>query len=46
MPEATSPRPRLLFVEDDAVLREHLAQKLSDQYVVTQQVTATKHFWR
>ena len=34
MPEATSPRPRLLFVEDDAVLREHLAQKLSDQYVV------------
>jgi PAS domain S-box-containing protein len=34
MPEATAAKPRLLFVEDEATLREHLAQKLSDQYIV------------
>ena len=34
MPDTNAPKPRLLFVEDDAILREHLAQKLSDQYVV------------
>jgi PAS domain S-box-containing protein len=34
MSEATAAKPRLLFVEDEATLREHLAQKLSDQYVV------------
>jgi PAS domain S-box-containing protein len=34
MPEATAAKPRLLFVEDEAILREHLAQKLSDQYIV------------
>jgi PAS domain S-box-containing protein len=34
MSEATAAKPRLLFVEDEATLREHLAQKLSDQYIV------------
>jgi PAS domain S-box-containing protein len=34
MSEATAAKPRLLFVEDEAILREHLAQKLSDQYIV------------
>ncbi|MDB6157507.1 MAG: evgS 2 [Gammaproteobacteria bacterium] len=33
-PGARGPKPRLLFVEDEATLREHLAQKLSDEYVV------------
>src|SRR5712664_1930948 len=33
MPANTS-KPRLLFVEDEATLREHLALKLSDAYVV------------
>src|ERR1700704_6159130 len=33
-PGASGPKPRLLFVEDEATLREHLAQKLSDEYVV------------
>jgi signal transduction histidine kinase len=33
-PGASGPKPRLLFVEDEAILREHLAQKLSDEYVV------------
>jgi signal transduction histidine kinase len=28
------PKPRLLFVEDEATLREHLAERLSDEYVV------------
>jgi PAS domain S-box-containing protein len=28
------PKPRLLFVEDEATLREHLAQQLSDEYLV------------
>jgi len=32
MPEAT--RPRILFVEDEVTVRDHLAQKLSDEYVV------------
>jgi PAS domain S-box-containing protein len=34
MPAANAPKPRLLFVEDEAILREHLAQRLSDEYVV------------
>jgi PAS domain S-box-containing protein len=34
MPEATAAKPRLLFVEDEATVRDHLAQKLSDQYIV------------
>jgi PAS domain S-box-containing protein len=33
-PAAVPPKPRLLFVEDEATLREHLAQRLSDDYVV------------
>jgi signal transduction histidine kinase len=33
-PGTGGPHPRLLFVEDEATLREHLAQKLSDEYVV------------
>jgi DNA-binding response OmpR family regulator len=31
---ASRPKARLLFVEDEAILREHLAEKLSDEYVV------------
>ncbi len=34
MPGVNASRPRLLFVEDEATLREHLAQRLSDQYIV------------
>jgi PAS domain S-box-containing protein len=34
MPAPNAPKPRLLFVEDDATLREHLAQRLSDEYAV------------
>jgi PAS domain S-box-containing protein len=34
MPDADTSKPRLLFVEDEATLREHLALKLSDTYVV------------
>src|ERR1700755_84353 len=34
MPEPDAAKPRLLFVEDEAVLRDHLAEKLSDQYIV------------
>src|SRR6202043_1183950 len=34
MPGANAPKSRLLFVEDEAILREHLAQRLSDEYVV------------
>jgi PAS domain S-box-containing protein len=34
MPEATAAKPRILFVEDDITVRDHLAQKLSDEYVV------------
>ena len=33
-PAAKATRPRILFVEDEAVLREHLARRLSDQYIV------------
>lgn len=31
---AAGPKARILFVEDEATLREHLAEKLSDEYVV------------
>jgi len=34
MPEVSAPKPRLLFVEDEATLREHLAERLSDEYIV------------
>ena len=34
MPEVNASKPRLLFVEDEATLREHLAERLSDEYVV------------
>jgi PAS domain S-box-containing protein len=34
MPGANTSKPRLLFVEDEATLREHLALRLSDTYVV------------
>jgi PAS domain S-box-containing protein len=34
MPDANTSKQRLLFVEDEATLREHLALKLSDTYVV------------
>ena len=34
MPEVNAPKPRLLFVEDEATLREHLAERLSDEYIV------------
>jgi PAS domain S-box-containing protein len=34
MPEATATRPRILFVEDEVTVRDHLAQKLSDEYIV------------
>src|SRR5882757_9993583 len=33
-PNADTSKPRLLFVEDEATLREHLALKLSDTYIV------------
>ena len=32
--EVNAPKQRLLFVEDEATLREHLAERLSDEYVV------------
>ena len=34
MPEATATKPRILFVEDEVTVRDHLAQKLSDEYLV------------
>ena len=34
MPEATAAKPRILFVEDEVTVRDHLAQKLSDEYLV------------
>jgi PAS domain S-box-containing protein len=34
MPQATATKPRILFVEDEVTVRDHLAQKLSDDYVV------------
>jgi DNA-binding response OmpR family regulator len=33
-PEAAKSKVRILFVEDEATLRDHLAEKLSDEYVV------------
>jgi PAS domain S-box-containing protein len=33
-PVAKATKPRILFVEDEDVLREHLAERLSDQYIV------------
>jgi PAS domain S-box-containing protein len=33
-PVAHPPKPRLLFVEDETTLRDHLAERLSDNYVV------------
>lgn len=33
-PGANAPKPRILFVEDEATLREHLAERLADEYVV------------
>lgn len=33
-PVAIASKARLLFVEDEAVLREHLAERLSDEYIV------------
>ena len=32
--EVSAPKQRLLFVEDEATLREHLAERLSDEYLV------------
>jgi len=34
VPDANTAKPRILFVEDEATLREHLALKLSDTYLV------------
>jgi PAS domain S-box-containing protein len=34
MQQATATKPRILFVEDEVTVRDHLAQKLSDDYVV------------
>jgi signal transduction histidine kinase len=34
MSAVNAPKPRLLFVEDEATLREHLAERLSDEYIV------------
>jgi signal transduction histidine kinase len=34
MPDTDAPKPRILFVEDEVTLREHLAEQLSDEYVV------------
>jgi PAS domain S-box-containing protein len=34
MSESSAIKPRLLFVEDEATLRDHLADKLSDRYIV------------
>ncbi len=36
------PKPRILFVEDESTLREYLAQRLSDQYVVDTAGTGTE----
>ena len=33
-PEAAKSKARILFVEDETTLRDHLADKLSDEYVV------------
>src|SRR5580692_9925704 len=34
MPKEAAPKQRLLFVEEEATLREHLAKRLSDEYIV------------
>ena len=34
MPEGATAKPRILFVEDEVTVRDHLAQKLSDEYLV------------
>jgi len=34
IPATRPPKPRLLFVEDEATLRDHLAERLSDDYLV------------
>jgi PAS domain S-box-containing protein len=34
MPEAIATKARILFVEDEVTVRDHLAQKLSDEYLV------------
>jgi PAS domain S-box-containing protein len=34
IPGTIAPKPRLLFVEDEAILRDHLAERLSDEYLV------------
>jgi DNA-binding response OmpR family regulator len=34
IPESAKTKARILFVEDEATLREHLAERLSDEYVV------------
>jgi PAS domain S-box-containing protein len=34
IPATNPPKPRLLFVEDEATLREHLAERLADDYLV------------
>src|SRR5436305_12422784 len=34
MPEATATKPCVLFVEDEVTVRDHVAQKLSDEYLV------------
>jgi PAS domain S-box-containing protein len=34
IPATHPPKPRLLFVEDEATLRDHLAERLSDDYLV------------
>ncbi len=34
MPQATGTKPRILFVEDEVTVRDHLAQKLADDYIV------------
>lgn len=34
MPAGAAIKPRILFVEDEVTVRDHLAQKLADEYVV------------
>ena len=34
LPASTLPKPRILLVDDEATLREHLARVLADEYVV------------
>ena len=37
-----APKPRILFVEDEGTIREHLAERLSDEYVVDTAGTGTE----